>query len=99
MSNLRTCDHCGELFETITRRRLHQEDCDDQADDPIAPDYRDPFSPDRDGDREMRCLHCGATFNEAEIVYEKRVHSPHALWYCPMEGCDGSGVGFDLFPA
>lgn len=47
----------------------------------------------------MMCLHCGETVNEADIVYERRFGNPFALWYCPTEGCDGAGVGFDLHPA
>lgn len=94
MSNLRTCDRCGETFETITETRLHEQDCDHQEEP--TPDYRDPFAPDRDGDREFRCLHCGATFNEQAIVYERRFGHDQPLWWCPDELCDGGGVGIDL---
>lgn len=101
MGRLRTCDHCGTEFETITKCRLHQEECDDRTSDgDLVADYRDPFAPDRDGEREMRCLHCGETFNEQEIVYERRFPQNTAndqpLWWCPNEDCDGRGVGFDL---
>jgi len=91
MSNLRTCDDCGETFDTITENKLH--DC--PAPDPEPrPDYKDPFSPSKDGEKEMGCLHCGKTFNEQEIVYEERFG--RTLWWCPTEGCDGAGVGIDL---
>ena len=96
MSNLRTCDHCGETFETITECKLHQDDCDLDPGDELVPDYNDPVSPERNGDREMRCLHCRDTLNESTIVYEKRHGHPHALWYCPNEDCDRAGVGIDL---
>lgn len=101
MSVLRTCDHCGTEFETITECRVHQEDCDDRtSDDDLVPDYKDPFAPDRDGDREMKCLHCGETFNEQEVTYERRfvgnTANDQPLWYCPTSGCDGRGVGFDI---
>ena len=95
MSDLRTCDDCGETFDTISRCRLH--DCsqpEEEQDTELEPDYNDPFSPSKDGDKEMGCLHCGETFNEQEIVYEERFG--RTLWWCPTEDCDGAGVGMDI---
>ncbi len=98
MTRPSTCSHCGERFETITECKLHQEECDQavEGEGDLVPDYRDPFSPDRGGEREMKCLHCGERFSEGEIVYERRHGSDGGLWWCPNEECSGRGVGMDL---
>lgn len=64
-------------------------------DDPHG-DYTDTFAPDPDSTREMECLHCGARFEESEVTYEQRFGDYY--WWCPTEGCDGAGVGFDIHP-
>lgn len=100
MSNLRTCDDCGETFPTITRCRLHDcpESVEESDDQDLTPDYQDPFAPSRTGEREMRCLHCEDTFSEQAIVFEHRHGSPDPLWWCPNPECDGAGVGYDIHP-
>lgn len=62
-------------------------------DDP-SEDYTDPFAPDLDSTREVECLHCGARFEESAVTYEQRFGDYQ--WWCPTEGCDGAGVGFDI---
>jgi hypothetical protein len=64
-------------------------------DDPTE-DYTDTFAPDPNSTQEMECLHCGATFEESEVTYEQRFGDYY--WWCPTEGCDGAGVGFDIYP-
>lgn len=66
--------------------------------DPDNPDgsHTDTFAPDPDSTREMECLHCGETFEESEVTYEQRFGDYY--WWCPTEGCDGAGVGFDIHP-
>ena len=91
MGKYTTCENCGKEFDTIKECKQHE--CDNSEAGPI-PDYKDPFSPSRDGEKEMACLHCGSTFSESEIVYEKRFG--RELWWCPIEGCDGAGVGIDI---
>lgn len=53
----------------------------------------DPFRPDEGRlDEQCACLHCGRTFLMREIVWD-------GIWRCPFAGCDGGGVGCDLFAA
>lgn len=61
------------------------------------PDYDGPFAPEAGSDQEMECLHCQEVFPESAITYEQRFGE--YLWWCPTEGCDGAGVGFDIHPA
>ena len=44
----------------------------------------------------VRCIHCGRMYSSDEIVW--RESETGGFWRCPMEGCDGAGFGFDIFP-
>jgi hypothetical protein len=48
----------------------------------------------------VECLHCGEEYDSYRI--EWRVFDsdkgPQGFWCCPIEGCDGVGFGFDIFP-
>lgn len=112
------CEKCGEEFQTLTRKRLHECPAEAMAemtggmsemdsglemlkmmsgmgDDP-EPTHDNQFAPDLDSGRELECMHCTETFPESAVVYEERFGD--YLWWCPTEGCDGAGVGFDLMP-
>ena len=41
---------------------------------------------------ELECLHCGARFLRSEL------RIVDGMEWCPTEGCDGGGVGVDLWP-
>jgi hypothetical protein len=49
----------------------------------------------------VHCLHCNEEYDSYRI--EWRVEKDpdgksHGFWCCPIEGCDGKGFGFDIFP-
>jgi hypothetical protein len=47
------------------------------------------------------CLHCGEEYDSYRIewrVEQDRDGRPHGFWCCPIDGCDGRGFGFDIFP-
>lgn len=55
----------------------------------------------------VHCLHCGEEFESLEIIWVpftdeemKRdgKSSMLGMWRCPIEGCDGAGVAFDMWP-
>lgn len=60
----------------------------------------DPFSPPTIS-TEVHCIHCGEEYDSYRI--EWRIErdadgAAHGFWCCPIEGCDGKGFGFDIFP-
>jgi hypothetical protein len=62
----------------------------------------------------VHCIHCGEEYDSWRIVWvpfteeqmvrnaEKGVHSSPdkftGMWCCPIEGCDGAGFLFDIYP-
>jgi hypothetical protein len=60
------------------------------------PDFNDPFAPDIASTQRMTCMHCGKHFEERQVSWEFR-HGQW-LWWCPIAGCDGAGIGFDILP-
>ena len=60
-----------------------------------APDFDDMFAPDPESKVLMECLHCGSRFEERLVTWRKR--DDDWFWCCPMTGCNGKGVGFDIF--
>jgi hypothetical protein len=47
------------------------------------------------------CLHCGEEYDSYRIEWRILTNhdgKPHGFWCCPIEGCDGKGFGFDIFP-
>jgi hypothetical protein len=66
--------------------------------DTLDPDG-DPFKP-PPGSVLVHCIHCGEEYESFRI--EWRVYDDpdgqHGFWCCPIEGCDGKGFGFDIFP-
>lgn len=48
----------------------------------------------------VRCIHCGNEYDSYRIEWRVLTSrdGPHGFWCCPMEGCDGKGFGFDIFP-
>lgn len=69
------------------------------AHDSLNPD-NDPFAPPSIS-TEVHCIHCGEEYDSYRI--EWRIErdtdgTAHGFWCCPVEGCDGKGFGFDIFP-
>jgi hypothetical protein len=67
----------------------------------------DAFDPDSDPFRPpsvstlVACLHCGQEYDSFRIEWRIERCSDgkeHGFWYCPIEGCDGRGFGFDILP-
>ncbi len=42
----------------------------------------------------VECLHCGERYRSDSIRYILRYGDN--LWWCPTDGCDGAGFGFDI---
>ena len=70
-----------------------------------APDkaFNDVFSPVKGEKRLCECLHCGKQFTEDKLIWQAKkppfiggLGMP--VWWCPTNGCDGAGLGFDIFP-
>lgn len=59
----------------------------------------DPFAPPAVA-TEVRCLHCGETYESYLIRWEEREteRGIRGFWVCPIPGCDGAGFGFDILP-
>lgn len=67
--------------------------------DPLSPDG-DPFGPPSISTL-VGCLHCGEEYDSYRIEWrvETDGHGQrHGFWCCPIEGCDGKGFGFDIYP-
>ena len=54
----------------------------------------DPFKPDLTSDKRMTCAHCRKSFPEKKVIWGYRYGS--WLWWCPIAGCNGAGVGFEI---
>lgn len=48
----------------------------------------------------VHCLHCGEEYESYRIEWRifDGPDGKHGMWCCPIEGCDGAGFGFDIFP-
>ena len=53
----------------------------------------------------VHCLHCGKEYESYEIVWvpfaddaPEEKHRLPGIWSCPIDGCDGAGFCFDIFP-
>jgi hypothetical protein len=49
----------------------------------------------------VSCLHCGEEYDSYLIEWRVLTDAdgrPHGFWCCPIDGCDGKGFGFDIFP-
>lgn len=52
----------------------------------------------------VHCLHCGQEYESYEIIWMPHAdptddeHRLPGMWCCPVEGCDGAGFCFDIFP-
>ena len=57
---------------------------------------RDSFRPPDEPVR-VECIHCGHEYSSDEIVW-RRYPDGKGFWCCPIEGCDGKGFTFDIFP-
>ncbi|MGD0897094.1 MAG: hypothetical protein ABR915_04615 [Thermoguttaceae bacterium] len=49
----------------------------------------------------VHCIHCGQEYES--YLMEWRIEEgsdgqQHGFWCCPVDGCDGRGFGFDIFP-
>ena len=67
--------------------------------DPCDP-HGDPFGPPAISTI-VGCLHCGEAYDSYRIEWRietDHTGQAHGFWCCPIEGCDGRGFGFDIFP-
>jgi hypothetical protein len=63
----------------------------------LPPDARDdPFRPPCEA-CQVECIHCGQRYSSDEIVWHSGKDGK-GFWCCPIEGCDGAGFGFDIWP-
>jgi hypothetical protein len=49
----------------------------------------------------VECIHCGEEYDSYRIEWRIETNSEgkrQGFWCCPIEGCDGKGFGFDIFP-
>ena len=47
------------------------------------------------------CIHCGEEYESFRIEWRIKTDfegKPQGFWCCPIQGCDGKGFGFDIFP-
>jgi hypothetical protein len=59
-------------------------------DDPMGP----PATP-----VEVECIHCGEIYMSDQIRWQPDPNGPGGGWWvCPIEGCDGAGFCFDIYP-
>lgn len=66
---------------------------------PLNPDT-DPFRPPAISTI-VHCIHCNQEYDSYRIEWRVSTDhegQPHGFWCCPIEGCDGTGFGFDIFP-
>ena len=57
------------------------------------PDLDDPFGPNLNSSRIVKCRHCGDKYQEKEIKWIPK----EGLLYCKnYPKCDGAGLGFDI---
>ena len=63
--------------------------------DPIG----DPFGPPTISTL-VGCIHCGQEYDSYRIEWriEQTRSGQQGFWCCPIPGCDGRGVGFDILP-
>jgi hypothetical protein len=48
---------------------------------------------------EVECIHCGNTYMSDQIRWQPDPQGPDGGWWvCPIEGCDGAGFCFDIYP-
>lgn len=48
------------------------------------------------GDTTIYCLHCGGSFNQADVMFERC--GREILMVCPIEDCDGGVMDFSMSP-
>ena len=46
----------------------------------------------------VQCIHCGEEYSSSKMVWIKEPGTDTGFWCCPVDGCDGKGFGFDIFP-
>ncbi len=46
----------------------------------------------------VHCIHCDNEYSSDRIEWRKAEGATIGFWCCPMEGCNGRGFGFDIFP-
>lgn len=59
-------------------------------------DWADPFAPPVPG-VVVRCLHCGREFSSDLMQWVVMEETGEGYWCCATPGCEGVGVGFDLW--
>ena len=65
--------------------------CDDMA--ARKNETKPPFRPDSESEKQVRCKHCGETYREKEIKWDKI----REMWVCKNHpNCDGSVLHLDI---
>lgn len=65
---------------------------------PAEPPEDDPMGPPK-VPCEVECVHCGNHYLSSEIRWRPDPNGPDGGWWvCPIDGCDGAGFCFDIFP-
>jgi hypothetical protein len=48
---------------------------------------------------EVHCIHCGNVYMSDQIRWKPDPKGPDGGWWvCPIDGCDGAGFCFDIYP-
>ncbi len=71
---------------------MDEYDFTDPANDPFGPPATSIL---------VACVHCGEEYESYRIEWRIETDAGgkrHGFWCCPIEGCDGKGFGFDIFP-
>jgi len=62
------------------------------------PPEDDPMGPPR-MPVEVYCIHCGNVYMSDRIQWQPDSESfDGGTWVCPIDGCDGAGFCFDIYP-
>lgn len=85
------CPNC--YSDTKKQVQNQMENGENDSDDLQNPDFNDPFRPDLNSEKIVKCLHCGDEYKEKEIKWSKTVD----MWVCKnYPRCDGAGLKFDI---
>jgi len=70
----------------------------DDGHEDLPRDPRDPFAP-PPVPVEVCCMQCGGVYESWQMIWLDDPTLPGGgVWCCPVDGCDGIGYGFDIWP-
>jgi hypothetical protein len=96
-NNMNLCPICKKKY-----KKSNYEQCFDclpderkkQIEKRKEPDFDDPFAPNLESEKIVKCMHCCDTYKESEIKWD----SSTELWVCKnFPSCNGSGLGWEIF--